>query len=193
MPPYVTQVELARELGVSKQAVNKGIKAGRIRPGADGRLDLPASIERWRATSGGTGAENGRRAHRSAESPDRPGRGEYGAQSADVPRSPGGADYHVGRAVRETYLAKLARLKYEEASGRLVDGEEVKRHYFRLVRDARNSLLALADRLGPTMAPIQDARACTALLRAEFLRICTQLADLGSDDSGDDHAVSEGR
>jgi hypothetical protein len=193
MPPYVSQVELARELGVSKQAVNQGIKDGRIRPGADGKLDLPTSVERWRATSGGTGAENGLRAHRLAEGPDRPGPGEDKAQSADVPRSPGGADYHLGRAVRETYLAKLARLKYEEESGRLIDGEEAKRHFFNLARDARNSLLALADRLGPAMAPIQDAQACTDQLRAEFLKICVQLAGAGSDDSGEEQAGSQRR
>jgi hypothetical protein len=101
-----------------------------------------------------------------------------------------GADYHVGRAVRETYLAKLARLKYEAQNGSLIDAREAEQRYFELARNARNSLLALADRLGPEIAPIMDARECTRLLRAEFLSLCSQIAADPAGDATDSKAAA---
>lgn len=72
--------------------------------------------------------------------------------------------------------ARMAQLELERRSGLLVDAEAAKARYFELARDARDKLLGLADRLGPAMAPITDARACTLRLREEFTKLAMSIA-----------------
>lgn len=83
------------------------------------------------------------------------------------------ARHHADRA---EWTAKQARLDYERKSGVLVNSAEADQRFFKLTRDARNAMVALADRLGPALAPITDPRECTARLRAELLKLAHEIS-----------------
>jgi hypothetical protein len=193
----VTQAQLARELGVSRQAVSKAVRVRRIRPGKDGRFDLEQATARWRATSGGTGAENGavragggHGARQAASFAPVAARGAQGAPGSGPGVGNGSAvdggsgsrpDYHLGRAVRETYLAKLARLEYERQVGQLVDASEVRTKAFTAGRRLRERLLAMADRLASVVAGLETRADCHRVIVEEVERALDEL-DAGAKD-----------
>ncbi|WP_258305067.1 hypothetical protein, partial [Escherichia coli] len=51
-----------------------------------------------------------------------------------------GVDYHKARAVRETYSARLAKLEFEERTGKLISKDEVDIKYFQLARQLRDRM-----------------------------------------------------
>ena len=61
----------------------------------------------------------------------------------DEPPVAGGPSLNQSRAVREAYQARLAKLDYEERSGKLIDAEAVKNEWFKLITEAKTRLLAV--------------------------------------------------
>jgi len=88
-----------------------------------------------------------------------------------------GPDYHVSRAVRETYLARLVRLEFEVKTGKLIDAEESRHAAFQDNRRVRDLLLAIPDRTAAQLAACSDAAECHRLLAAEIRRACEELND----------------
>ena len=84
------------------------------------------------------------------------------------------------QAAEHLMLTRVKRqrqqLEFDRDAGRLIDAADAYARYFELARDARDKLLGLADRLGPAMAPITDARACTLRLREEFQKLAASIA-----------------
>lgn len=143
--PRVTQTKLARELGVTQQAVSKALAAKRLECGEDGLLDLEASRARWDETS--------------------------------RPSITGtGSDYHAQRTMRESYLAKLARMDYEERAGRLVDATEIQAQAFNAGRRIREHLITMADRIAARVAGETDRTECYQIVLAEVERALDELA-----------------
>lgn len=93
---------------------------------------------------------------------------------------PAGPDYHVSRAVRETYMAKLAGLEFEVKTGKLIDAEESRRAAFQDNRRVRDLLLAIPDRTAAQLAACADPAECHRLLAAEIRRACEELSDESS-------------
>jgi len=161
MSERITQAELARRLGVSKQAVNEGVQKRRLVPGADGLFDAEAAIARWRSTAAPRVSSQGE-----AGSPD------TGQPGRPTPAGGGGApDYHRGRAVREAYLAQTARLDYEEREGRLVKRDDVALRWAGLAAQTRQRLEMIPDRLEGLLGP-----EALAELRKEIRLACSDLA-----------------
>lgn len=99
----VTQAELSRRLNVSRSAVSKAIKTGRITAGTDGRFDPEEAERQWRANT---------RDHLRAasESP--------AAKSKAV-------GYAEARAKRERHLANISEMREAEMRGRSMKTELV--------------------------------------------------------------------
>lgn len=172
----MTQAEYARHRGVSRPAVLKAVRSGRIRLGADGKIDPVEADASWRRNTNPAKPSNSvagnptgatPRAHRHAPSTHR--FSTAGASS--------GPDYHVSRAVRETYMAKLAGLEFEVKTGKLIDAEEAKRAAFDDNRRVRDLLLALPDRTAAQLAACTDPAECHRILTAEIRRACEELSD----------------
>jgi hypothetical protein len=169
----LTQAAYARHRGVSKEAVRKAVRDGRIPAVGKRKLVDPAAADRaWASNTDTRMPSNSVTGNPKNAAPRKRG----GARRADRPvaATESLARHHAERA---EWTAKQARLDYERKSGVLVNGVEADQRFFKLARDARNAMIALADRLGPAMAPITDPRECTARLRAELLKLAHEISD----------------
>ena len=118
----------------------------------------------------------------------RPGQGALGVPSAspgppeaqvsagleDGPRL--ASSYAASRAAREAYLARLAKLDFEQRSGKLVDADEVRAQVFGLGRRLRDAFLGMPDRLSPVLAGQADQALVHRLLTEEIMVCLAELA-----------------
>lgn len=174
MPELISAEALAKQLGVTGQAVRKAHAAGRL-TSFDGKFDPAVARIQWEAN----------RKRRRADAPTRPaeGAGEQTA-SASSP-SGGGSEYWASKTRRETAEASIAEMKLAELAGRLVLRAEVERVVFTAARVLRDQLLSIPPRLGATLAPITDQRQIeekiAAELRVGLRAFAQQLRGIGLD------------
>lgn len=88
----------------------------------------------------------------------------------------GGPSYAKSRAVREAYQARLAKLDYEEKSGKLLPADAVRVAMFNAARKARDMLMALPDRIAPLVVGNPDQHEVHRLLTDEVRRVCAEIA-----------------
>lgn len=152
----------SRRRGVTLSAVQKARDTGRIpKPGKDGKIDFEAADALWNASTdlskprnSVTGNPKGRKAPGAPPAPmgaERANQAGGGGNGAGNGGEGGGipdfvATYGNAKAVRETYLAKLAELDYETRKGMLVDGDAMKRAGFSAGRRARDAVLSFPDK-----------------------------------------------
>src|SRR5260221_959211 len=137
-------------MGGTHGAVEKALASGRITALADGKIDPDLADIEWAASSvRGNGA--GLVPHRG-----RAGNGR--------------ARRTLAEAHRELLEAKaaLVRLQLAKATGQLLDAEEVTAAAFQAGRTARDTMLALPPRLGPTLAGMTNPEEITRLLEREI-------------------------
>lgn len=72
----------------------------------------------------------------------------------------GGLDYFRARAVRESYLARLAKIEFEEKTAKLISRDEVQVAAFTKARTVRDNLLN-SDRLAATLRQSRTQTKCT--------------------------------
>lgn len=164
----------AKHRGVSLAAVQKAIKSGRIATTADGSIDSDRADSDWSAKT-------------------RPGQKRRSPAPATVapvvpfveprsdPGSAGGLDYFRARAIRESYLARLAKIEFEEKSAKLVSRDEVQIAAFTKARTVRDSLLNIPDRLAATIAAEADADNVHQMLTVEIRKALDELAGADRD------------
>ena len=123
--------EYARMRGISHTAVVKAVSSGRISTEPDGSIDPDKASALWEQNS-------------------RP-RVDSGGDAEIGPAKSGAPDYKVSRAIREAYAARLAKLEFEEKSGKLVNLDEVKIATFNMARQARDRLLQIPRKVVPAV------------------------------------------
>ena len=156
--------EAARRLGVSDTAVHKAIKAGRVT--IAGRAETsqrplvawPQVQTDWMANS-----DTSKRSHvgsrgsprRAADPqpqvplatsarPDEAPAPEAAQAGGDTqPGRSAGPSYAQSRAVREAYQARLAKLEFEQKSGKLIDADEVKVAWFKHIKAAQTRIMGV--------------------------------------------------
>jgi hypothetical protein len=181
----LSQRAYARRRGVSHTAVRKALATGRITAAADGGIDAALADVQWSASTdlskplnSVTGVPKKRRAPGAASDPlGSPGWEDAanGASSeAGAPRLV--SSYAASRAAREAYLARLAKLDFEQRSSKLVDADEVRAQIFALGRRMRDTLLGLPDRLAPVLAGQADPAAIHRILSEEILASLAELS-----------------
>lgn len=172
----------ARHRGVSHTAARKALATGRITAGEDGMIDPAVADAQWaRSTdlskprNSVLGVPKKRRAAGARTDP-------LGSGAAEAPNGPPTGDparlvasYAGSRAVREGYNARIAKLEFEERSGKLVDADQVRAQIFALGRRTRDSLLGVPDRLAPILAGLTDPTAIHRLLTEEISRGLAEL------------------
>ena len=72
-------------------------------------------------------------------------------------------------------MARLAKLEFEERSGKLVDADGVRAQFFALGRRAQQNVLGVPDRLSPILAGESDAAEIHRLLTEELTRALAEL------------------
>lgn len=157
----------ARHRGVSHVAVLKAIKAGRIAKEADGTIDPVKADAAW---GGNTSPAQQRKP--GAKPKPAPTHGKRPIDSSPVSAVVNnGPSYAQSRAVKEAYLARLAKLDYEEKSSALVRADSVKVAWFNALRVLRDRVLNLPDRLAPLLASETDPKRVRELLDNELQQI----------------------
>ena len=175
----------ARHRGVSHTAVRKALGAGRITPSPDGAIDPVAADEQWATATNLTKPRNSvtgvPKMRRAPGAPPKP-LGVPGVEDG-VASQPdeGGAprlvsSYAASRAAREAYLARLAKLDFEERSGKLVDADQVRAQIYGLGRRLRDAFLGMPDRLAPLLVGQADQAIVHRLLTEEVMTCLAELS-----------------
>ncbi len=166
--PVLSLRAYAKHRGVSLAAVQKAIHSGRIATTAEGMIDSERADAEWKAKT----RPGQRRTRPSATVAKEPERVE--------PPVAGGLDYFRARAVRENYLARLAKIEFEEKTAKLISRDEVQVAAFTKGRTARDNLLNIPDRLAATLAAETDADKVHQILTGEIRKALDELAGADS-------------
>lgn len=178
-PGWLTQAAYARLRGVSKEAVSKAVRQGRIPVGPGGRVDPVAADTAWdRNTSprppAGRGAARG------------------GPNGLPIAAAGPPVDLTEARTMHEYAKAQLAELELGERQGQLVAVADMRDAAFRATRSARDLILSVADRLGEVLAGVSDAGEVRWLLREELGRGLDELSTLELEPEAEAPAAAAG-
>lgn len=177
MAELISQAEYARRRGVSRQAVHKAVRAGRLSL-FRGKIDPEVADQQWAAKAdparGGDGGATSL-GNLGTVAPEKRGNGGRPA-GTPPPSSEAAGIYQHSRAEREQALARLAKLELLEREGELLSTQEVRKAVFSAARAARDLLRAMADRLAPEVAGREDVAQCHALITGEVERACEELS-----------------
>jgi hypothetical protein len=170
----ITQAEYARRRGVSRAAITKAIKSGRITP-IDGRIDPDVADIQWARNTSTARAPVAGPAPAAAAASIAP------RASVRVTRLNDGdedepATLLESRARREAALAELAELELSEKRGELVSAAAIERAMATKIMSVRESLDTLADRITPLLAAETDPDKVYKLLRGEIRQVLSQLS-----------------
>lgn len=157
--PQVSLRQYAKHRGVSHTAVEKAVKQGRIQLTPDGKIDPEVADRDWSRNSSPVNAP--RRPFRTPTVGEGPASGPTYAQS---------------RAVRELYLARLAKIEFEERAAKLVSRDEVTVAAFTKARTVRDNLLNIPDRLAAMLAAEVDPTQVHQILSDEIRKALIELS-----------------
>lgn len=162
-PAKASQAQLARLLGISRQAVNDLVNRNIIPIDAGGKIDVAlarvALAERVRP-SAKSNAES-----TAAEVP--PAGNTAGEQDPDhVPLS-----YHVAKTLREAANARMDQLRLRKMQGELTEISKVEAAIFTASRMLRDMVLNVPKRIAADAVATGDARLCERMM-ADALRRC---------------------
>ncbi|MEY2653098.1 MAG: hypothetical protein RLZZ524_125 [Pseudomonadota bacterium] len=185
MPRFGNGADLARELGITRQAVSKAEKSGRISRMADGRFDLDAAAIQYRLH---TDPEQQIRSMQQARPYAEAQAAQHGVAVLDAPPqmefTGSAADLLRAKAKREHAEAQLAELELAEKRGEIILAADHKRVIFRLCRSIRDALVPIPDRMAPVVAAEDDPAKVHAELSREIRQVLEALSALAN--QGDD-------
>jgi len=174
----------ARHRGVSLRAVQKAIASGRISARKDGRLDAATADANWARNTAPRPIPAAKPpAKRPAVGSTSEGAHHHAEPRAAVrepvepPRLESGLEYSKARAVRESYLARLAKIDFEERTEKLVSRDEMRVAAFNRYRTFRDGMLNIPDRLAAVLAAEADPRRTHELLATEIRKALTEFSD----------------
>ena len=141
----------AQHRGVSHTAVAKAIKAGRISKEPDGTIDPAKADTQWeRNTLPSQSLDTG--AIKLAQKVATPAVSTQVSSrevQASLETRTAAPDYQTSRAIREAYAARLAKLEFEERTGKLLNADEVKVKHFNLARLLRDRIQQIPRKVAP--------------------------------------------
>lgn len=154
--------EYAALRGVSAAAVSKAAKEGRLRNslvrGKSGRIekiDVILANTEWEQNTDLSKVRFKNRQPIEAPVPPPAAPAPMNLE-LPLPEAPSARD---SRHNYELYKSKLARLEYEQKSGRLVEADAVKDEAYKLARGLRDALMNIPDRLATEIVGMSDAHA----------------------------------
>lgn len=158
--------EFGRRIDVSGEAVRKAVNSGRIPPEAMGEkvlrggrkrpviVNVDMAMKAWGANTDATQqrdkatmAAAGKRtqARLRGEEPNYEDESEGGGDGPVTPasRRGEGPTINESKRVEAAYKARMAKLEYEKAVGKLVDAEKIKVLFAQQIVDARTKIMAV--------------------------------------------------
>ena len=149
----IGKAAFAKHIGVVPSRVSALIKRG-LPVGPDGKIDLAAALAWMKAHCEQQARFTDRGINRVVGSPGAEPSGAPGADDAVLP-------FAEAKALRETYLARMARLEYGAKAGTLLDAAEVEARWAAVLSSVRGRLLAVPARCGvrvPHLTPSEVAQ-----------------------------------
>jgi phage terminase Nu1 subunit (DNA packaging protein) len=167
----ISKAELARHLGVARSRISALVKRG-LFVGADGKIILEDALTWMRANCEQTARFQDRGVNKLINA------------DADAAPEPAGATaldddstvlgYAEAKALRETYLARMAKLEFLAKSGKLLPADEVQSVWTSYLSDCRKRLLTVPSRCGARIAHL--SRAEVAIIDREVRDALQELA-----------------
>ncbi len=111
-----------------------------------------------------------------------PGGSPPGQDRSNVDTTPGrmpgdtGVNYSQQRAIHEGYRARLAKVDFEQKTGKLIDVDSVRVKWFNAARNARDMLLSVPERLAPLLAGESNQFEVHRMLSEEIRRVCDAIS-----------------
>lgn len=167
----VTRAEFARRRGVSRAYISRLVQEGMLPLRGDlldveeCNLILNEKTDLDRSNDGNGG-----------------GRPSRGSRSHPPSRSSSKSTFEDARALNETYKAKLSRLRYEEASGKLVSREEALAEAFREGRSFRHAFESLGARVRDQIADEGDPIEVQKIIDKAVFNILMELSSTSDND-----------
>jgi len=190
----LSQAEYARRRGVSREAVRRALKDGRIRLDARGRIDPAAADAAWRANT-----DPGRPSSSLPEGAGPPAPATApGAIAAAIAAAvadgsmelPDEITLNDARAVREWNQAVKLFVQRRQMTDELVEAKKVEDAAYRAARTVRDRLGAIPERLGATLAATSDVTEVKRMLLEELNHACAEFATkMFQDPEADDDAA----
>lgn len=175
----VRPAELARRLGVSRQAVSDLVRRGILTPDANGRINEAAARAAILSSVHPT-SKTVQAAQASAPAPIAPvaAAPAPAVAPAAAPQPEAAAtNYHVAKTMREAAEAHIARLKLAEMRGELIRTDAVRAVMSNIFATTREAVLQMPARLAPLLAAESDPAAVQNLLHAELHAALESLAN----------------
>ena len=180
----ITFTDLAKLKGVSKPAITKAVKSGRIAEAVvnhNGRkfINKDLALELWdrHTDASATFSTNKAVITSNSKQPDIiPPEIVHEVENLHKGQWP---DLNKSRAKREACLARLAEIEVAEKEERLVPVEKVEKDWFSVCRAIREAFMNMPDRLSNQLAGETDATAIDKMLREEITSNLQQLAEAG--------------
>lgn len=158
--------EYGRRRGVSAEAVRRAIQSGRLKNAVsrdakgNPKIDPDIADQEWDANTADNRGWNAR---------------ENAKKTAEKDTQVSGT-LNQSRAIKEAYLARLAKLEYEEKSGKLVPVADVRNEAFKVARIVRDNMLNIPDRLAAELAACEDPIQVHKLLTDEIRKALESLS-----------------
>lgn len=174
--------EAARRLGVSDTAVHKALKSGRVQYAQPHnplkpQVEWPGIRDQWdQNTDTGYRTHSGKKdalrpeqapARPQAAAPAQPAAPERREPTSSTPQ-PEGPSFARSRAIREAYNAQLAKLDFEERSGKLVSVAQVRADGIKLAAAVIAGMYNIPERCADDIAGMSDPHEIHALLVREI-------------------------
>jgi hypothetical protein len=148
--PLISLGKAAKEIGINKSTLSRQIKAGSIRSHG-GKVRLSEVLED-RANNIAVAIRNVTKATVAPADP-HPLHATVGGDDLRTVEIDGEIlEINAAKALKETYLGRLAQLKFEEESGNLVQADVVHKAVFDLLRLTRDSWSNWPAQVSPMMA-----------------------------------------
>lgn len=152
---------MARELGVSRQAVHDLVKRNIIPKDKDGMIDVElakiALLNRVRPSGKTTTAIQDTPPATASATPQEPL-----DENAEI------TSYHVAKTLREAAEAQIARLKLGEMQGKLIEKTAVDRAIFEAARGLRDGMTNCSRRLAAEVATLTTPGECEEIISKEL-------------------------
>ena len=160
----ITLTEFAKIRGVSTEAVSKAVRVGRLSKSVTwSKANKPRLIPALAEQEWAANTDSAQQRVRAVPPPKAPK--PEAEQSSGEQRT---ATFQQARTLREAYMARLAKLEYEEKTGSLVRADAVKNEAFRIARVMRDGILNIPDRIAGDLAAEMDQFAIHQKLTAEL-------------------------
>lgn len=169
--PLLSMRQYAKQRGCSPEAVSKAVRTGRISTVTDEKgqrkIDPEIADREWAANSEGV-------------------RPNYGIPSSEArvnqaqadPTAPKKPTVQDSAAVLKAYQARLAKLEFDEKSGKLHDISECSKNAFKSARATRDAMLGIPDRLSAELAGETDQVKIRRRLDTEIRQALDNLASV---------------